>query len=591
MSKQPVLPDFEEQKRIVLQKLANQGMKFFLFHHKSTSNKKMSFKYMPYLKKIYEDTSPYIAIMSSVQTGKSELLLIKGLSGVKLGLNIFHVFSTGEAKNSFVKSRINELCDKVPEYKKMERDDRRNMYLRNMGNANWKFVVSNSKAHFDEYPADVVIIDEKDSCNQENIQLADSRMENSNYKFRWYVGNPTVANRGISVDFEKSTKNEWHFKCRECNEWMEADFFQIVVRETKDKDGNHVAYHLYDKEWKEDSGRDIRIRCPHCETLQHRGVGKWIEMNPGAMVSGYHISKLMKLSSTVSEMWGQLKEADGNEFKIQVFYNKILGLPYSGIGSKITAEMLDACAYDYVLRDSSSKHTVAGLDIGSKFDLQVDIVAKHKGKRKKLFLNAFRLGSIGEVIDKIEEFNIRTLCVGIKPERNLAMELQKSCFGKCEVLLIEELEGVSGDLKIFGFKEKEDLGVINVDRTWLLDNALKQVKKKLMIVPKEFRSILNGYWIKSMEKITRMFMNDKEEYKWSKADGDHFMFANAFSTIAWMRDQEAVISGDDLEPTEYQRRGFDGKGNRIIESPEREGSIGILRNRYGRTRRSGFRRR
>jgi len=587
---QAELPDFGTYKKIALKRIVKQGFDYFRNHHLSTKGSKMSFKFMPYLHKIYLEESPLIAIQSSVQTGKSEWALIRGLACVGLGMNVFHVFSTGEAKNSFVKSRINELCDKVPVYKAMEKDDRRNMYLRNMGEANWKFVISNSKSHFDEFPADVAIVDEYDSCNPENVLLIDTRLDGSNYKFQWFVGNPTVSNMGVSQFYDKSTQNKWHFRCRDCNELMESDFFSIVVNETKDKDGNHISYHLYDTEWNETLDRDILIKCPHCESMQTRGKGKWVEKNPGARIAGYHISKMMKLNSEIREIWEELKEAEGNDYKLQVLYNKKLGLPYSGTGAKVTAEMLDRCAYEYVPKDSSNKPTIAGLDIGSKFDMQIDIAAKHEGKKKKLMLNAFRLNTLEDVKAIIEQFNVRTLCVGVKPERHLAKQLRDDMFGKCEVILIEEVEGRSGNLKLFGFKEDEENGVITTDRTWLLDEAIKNIKMRNVLVPREFRGLLSGYWLRSMESITRVFQNEKEEYKWSKADTDHFCFANAFSTIAWMRDQNAIIIGDDdLEKT--QKKTHDERGNRIIEPVERKERIGIMRERYAGLRKGWSRRR
>lgn len=583
---QPKLRDFAKTKKLALQSIVKRGLGFFVDHHVSTKGGKMSFLYMPYLYKIYKDMNPMIIVQSSVQTGKSEWALIKGLSCVYLGLNVFHVFSTGEAKNSFVKSRINELCDRVPIYKNMEKDDRRNMYLRHMGKANWKFVISNSKSHFDEFPADVVIVDEYDSCNVENIPLADTRMENSDYKLKFLIGNPTVTNTGINVFYEDSTKNEWHFKCVECGKSFPADFFKIVTREIVDKDGNHIAYKLYDEEWNENLERDIYIKCIYCNCLQERKVGKWIAKNPESKISGYLISKIMKLNAKISEMWRELKDAEGNEYKMQIFYNKTLGRTYEGTGAKVTPAMLDRLTYDYVTKDMSSKPTIAGMDVGSKFDLQIDISAKHEGKRKRLLLNVFRCDSLDDVKDKIEEFNIKTLCVGIKPERHLMKTFREDMFGKCNVILIEETGSTSGTLKLQGFKENEDEGTITVDRTWLLDESMKNIKLKFNILPKEYRGLLGGYWLKSMEAITRIYQNDKEEYKWSKADNDHFRFADAFSMLAWMKTQDAILMGDDVKKTETKKT-TDGRGNRIIpEKKSRVERIGIMKRRFGLGRKS-----
>ena len=545
----------DEIKRIASKDIVNTCMMFFDGHHLSTSHQKMSFDKMKYLLQIYFDESSEIIVMSSVQTGKSEWALMRGFACMDLGLNVFHVFSTGEAKYSFVKGRIDELCDSVEIYKNMENDDRRNKYLRSMGKANWKFVISNSKSHFDEFPADVAIVDEYDSCNSENMSLIDTRLENSKYKFKYYVGNPSVDNFGISKPFKAGKQYEWFFKCVRCGCKIKADFFKCVIKEIKDKDGNHVAFQLYDSEWNENLDRDIMINCGQCNFVQERpNNGFWVQMNKSGKIASYHISKLIKLTSKVSELWLDLKDAEGNEYKMQVFYNKKLGLPYSGTGSKVTKEMLDRLVYDYTTRESSTKVCIAGLDIGDKFDLQIDMSARHDGKRKKLFINAFRCGTLDEVKEKIELFNIRTLCVGIKPERHLMQKFREDMIGICDVILIEELDTRGGNLKLLGFQEDSDLGVIKIDRTWMLDEAMKNMRMKFNILPKGYEGVLGGFWFESMVSITRIFENDKEEYKWSKADNDHFRFADAFSMIAWMQTQEAVLFAENKTQEEPERK-------------------------------------
>jgi hypothetical protein len=543
-------------RKIASKDIVNTCMMFFDEHHLSTSHQKMSFEKMPYLLQIYFDESPEIIIMSSVQTGKSEWALMRGFACMDLGLNVFHVFSTGEAKYSFVKGRIDELCDSVEAYKKMENDDRRNKYLRSIGKANWKFVISNSKSHFDEFPADVAIVDEYDSCNTENIGLIGTRLENSKYKFKYYIGNPTVENTGLAKFYLEGKQYEWHFKCVRCKSRIKSDFFKCVVKEIKDKDGNHVAFQLYDKEWNGNLDRDIMIRCGQCNFLQQReNNGFWVAKNPNAKISSYQISKLIKLSSPIREIWEELKTAEGNEGKMQIFYNKKLGRPYSGTGSKVTKEMLDKLVYDYTARDVSSKPCIAGMDVGEKFDLQIDMSAKHDGKRKKLLINAFRCSSLDDVKEKIEIFNIRTMCVGIKPERHLMQKFRNDMMGICDVILIEELDTRTGNLKLTGFQENEDLGMIKVDRTWMLDESMKNIKLGFNIIPKGYEGLLDGYWLDSVISITRIYQNEREEYKWSKADNDHFRFADAFSMIAWMQTQEAVMFAENKSevPKEIKR--------------------------------------
>ncbi len=572
----------ETTKELILKRIVNTGMYYFKECHKSTTNKKMTFRNMPYMYDIYKDPSPEIVVMSSVQTGKTEWLLIKAFAGLECGLSVFHVFATMQSKNSFVKSRINHLCDKVPEYQKLERDDKRNKYLRHIGNAAWRLANSKSSTDFDEFPADIEIVDELDSCDQENIGKAKDRLDKSKYKFKWQVGNPTVKNIGTAQEWEKSTKNEWHFRCKECNELMIADLFKIVIDEKTDNEGNHISYELFDTEW--DGQRDIYIRCYHCGALQERGKGKWIAGEKKAKISGYHISKIMKYDAPISELWEELKEAEGNEYMMQLFFNKRLGLPYEGVGSKVTLGMLKQAEGEYTavqslagnswIAESAGKkteeiHTIAGVDVGEKIDIEIDLPIKVDKKRKRMMLHVARCKDFKEIEDKIAQFNIRRLVIDAKPEVRTVQDFQERMYGKCDVVRAEIVHARQGDLKLAGFKEKEDEGTLQIDRTWLLDETLKTIKSKEFITPKGHESLLDGFWAESMCSITRIYNNEREEYIWSKSH-DHFLFANAFCMIAFRQTIEPVVIGN-IKQTEQEKQ----------QHEPRKGMIRGMKPRFG----------
>jgi len=585
----------EKQTRKVLQDVVNQGLIFFLKHHKNTHNMPMSFYDMPYLYPIYKDKSPKIVIQSSVQTGKSEFELIRGMSFMRFGLSVFHVFSTGKAKNSFVKTRINDLVGRVPAYQAMERDgmNKRNMVIRNLGEGVWKFAVSGTSSDFDEFPADVLMVDEEDSCNEENLAKAIARMENSIFKFQIRVGNPTVKSIGISDRFDKSTKNYWYFKCEKCGKRFPAwNPFDVLIDEICDTDGNHVMYELYDKEWKEDGGRDIKMKCTICGHLQSRGKGKYESETKNKDWSGYHIGKMMKLNSPLTEMWEVLQEAEGNEYKLMVWFNKWAGLPYEGVGSKITLEMLSCNRAEYTVLQrfddtwihkiakprSKTAKAVAGVDVGTYYDMEIDLPVQSKGKIKMMMLNVVRCKDLHEVKEMVLRYNIGVLCIDAQPERNAIEEFQREMYGICEVIRIDIKKARSGDLKLDGFKEKKDDGVIVVDRTWLLDEAMKIHNLGYSIIPKGWEMLLNGYWAKSMCSITRIYDNEKEEYHWSKTDHDHFRFAHAFSMMAWRKTGDVVMIDDKQEKAE---KNFEHVGEKQIELVT-SGELGLFRSRYGK---------
>lgn len=603
-----MIHDIKEAKaQEVMRDICKLKREMFLKHHVNTKGNKMTWMNYPYMMKIYKDTSPQVVVMSSVQTGKSEESLIHAFACLRMGLSVFHVFSTDIAKNAFIKSRVEDLCDKVPYYQEMERDVVRNKYLKAMGNAEWKFAISGTRRHFDEFPADVVIVDEYDSCNQDNVKLADGRMENSRYKFKRIIGNPSIKNFGVSEMYDKSNKKEWHFKCYGCGEFFPADFFKVVVKEILDEDNNHLRYELYDKEWAPDMKRDIYMCCPHCGCLQDRNKwnkdsrivkydGKWIAEAPDVTLwTGYHISQLMKLNSKISDLWRELIDAEGNDYKLQVFYNRLIGLPYEGTGSKITMELLDTCAIGYSEFKQGQSHgrAVAGIDVGKYYDMHIDLPIKEKktGKKRKMFLHACRCESLTEVKDKLKQFNVGTLYIDAAPEYNAIQEFQEEMYGICDVWRVQITRARTGNLKLQGYRIDEEEGCMTVDRDWLLGEGMRSVKENIDLIPESYAQICNGFWAESLCSVTREYDPDDEQFHWSKAEGlDHFRFAHAFSFLAFLDSREPVLIDDlgvviGIKPSQEATQEEQDRAKRKLERIQKMKNIqqeaGIIKTRVG----------
>jgi len=373
-----------------------------------------------------------------------------------------------------------------------------------------------------------------------------------------------VANMGIAKEFVNSDQKVWHFKCVKCGEFFKADFFETVVEEKKDSEGNHISYGLYDTEWSEKSNRDVLMRCPHCHKLQDRKkwttkgktkryAAKWIATNPGHRRSGYEISQMMKLNATLADLWRELLAAEGNDEEIQLFFNSRLGLEYSGSGAQVTRELIESCAKKYNRFERFSKReTVAGVDVGKHYDMQIDLAIRAKlgSKRRKMMIHTCRCDSWAEVKDKCDQFNVTTCAIDSQPETNPALEFQKEMEGLTRVILVRitrARQGGGSKLRLTGWDHDEDHDIMTVDRDWLLSESHKMFQQRLNIVPRGYEDFHDGFWLESMESLTKVLEKEEERYRWSKAEGkDHFRFADAFSMLAWLLGREAVLY-DDLE--------------------------------------------
>lgn len=558
-----------------LQKIKDVRLRLFAGHHVNSSNMPMSFDDMPYLVQIYNEASPEIYLMGGVQNGKTDWMTVDCFSALTCGLDVFHVFAKSMSRQKYFKNRVNPLCDRVPVYKEMEigGHNSRNQYSRHIGDGKWIFAVSQSATDFDATAADIVAIDEYDSCDKDNVKLADDRLQNSRFRFKRISANPSLPGEGIAKLMEESKYYVYHWKCAGCGKWIPPDFFKVVCKNITDDDGNHIRYQLHDEEWREDLDRDIYIQCPHCEMMQDREKwierdgkrvyqGKWIPKHPEKKVAGYWMPLLIKLGTRIEELWDYLLDAEGNDWKIQLFYNKRLGLPYEGIGSKLDRSIIGRCTENYTPLESVDYPTFAGVDVGKYFDIQIGCHQRtEKGDRKRRFLNAYRCESLSEIEELIGRFNIRTIVFDSKPETNLIQEFARKMYGKCRVWLAQIENTRSGSLKIQGMQVKDLEQIIRVDRDWALTEAQSQYNTRMCIVPDNFLNILNGFWIDSMESISRTKDPERDEYTWSKKEGkDHCRFSDMLNMIAFMMGGEAILMQDkpreEKEDEEYKEPGL-----------------------------------
>ena len=87
--------------------------------HYTHKNERLTFKKRHYLRDIYFDSSPYIAILKATQCGISEWLVVKAITKAMKSRSVFYVLPTWELKNRFVKNRMDRSILFSPYYQKI----------------------------------------------------------------------------------------------------------------------------------------------------------------------------------------------------------------------------------------------------------------------------------------------------------------------------------------------------------------------------------------------------------------------------------------------------------------------------------------
>lgn len=491
-------------------------------HHRTHKGLNIDFTGYPYLKAIYLDESPIVDIIKSTQSGLSEYLTVRDIGRAMKGRSVFHVLPTGQLRNRYVKNRFDKSVQNTPFYYQLiQGEDERRTYgrgsesvsLKQVGPGTIAYVSSNSEASFTEFPADDLVIDELDQCNQEVIPMGEERLSNSDNPSRVRISNPTVEGYGIDDHYAKSDKKKWFVKCPHCGHWFHPEWYEHVVQQEGEEN-----YVLRDTEWDYDSPRDIAMVCDKCAGLVHKGApGDWVRETQFNGRSGYQISKLFTAKTTLREMAERFEEGLVKTVVMQRFYNADLGLAFTAEGAKITDANIDGALGDWRNGAKLPGYPIAGIDVGSVCNYVIGYVTPS---------GEILAGEIGilrttaeDIYAKLKEKGVNLCVIDARPEASLVRKLKEMHRGTYSAYYAEDAIRESVDQ----FRN------VKIDRTTTLDSVKEGLVSGRFKLPVNAKSIPEFY--AQMTAATRIFDPEAHKgqgsYKWtegSKADHYHHAF-------------------------------------------------------------------
>ena len=486
-------------------------------YHHTHKNKPISFHNREFQKKIYLENADYIVIKKSTQCGCSEWLICNSFSKALTGRSVFYVLPTFALTTRFVRNRIDRTCQYSRYYKVVIQEgiksQSESIMLKHFGSGSIAFVGSNTAGVFTEYPADDLIIDELDYCDQDNIEMGWERLSEAEHKMEIRISNPTIEGFGIDTEYATTTQYEWHIKC-ECGNYVKPDFFEHVVRETGE--GQFV---IRDKDYKRD-GMDINLICDRCDKpVDRKAGGLWIPRYPGRAKKGYHISKLFSTNVKVREIVDRFEKGLSSDIVMQRFYNADLGIAYTAKGAKLTDDMLDDCKEDYQMRaPKKGAICLMGVDVGKLLHVRISQLLPDK-RMKAVFIGEVR--DEQDIVDLYTIYQVKLGIIDAMPESRMS----KSIASKLKNMFI----------CYYGQGKKDSIDIhnkiITVDRTAALDNVKESVVLKNIILPKNAQSIPNYY--PQMVASTRVWDEKRQRYIWIEGSKeDHFFHAEAYGILA-----------------------------------------------------------
>lgn len=503
----------------------------------------MDFRLFPYLRQLYADPSEKIVLQTGTQTGKTEWVLCDAFALISLGLAVQNVQPKDDARSQFIRTRI---------YPQMRMSEYYAQHLSTAGSlADWsgggtlRLTFSNVEDEMIAFPADAVSVDEVDFCNIRNLALLPDRMMGSPYRIERRTSTPTTVGhagcQNINFHYESSDRKIWLVECPACHTYQPITWEENIVEETRDpKTGGLTGYRLRDDHWHVGLDRDPRVLCKHCaHPINRLGSGVWHRRNPKASVSGYNLNKFSSPLISIAEAVHDYSKSQGNPRELQRFANSYSGVPYQGVGDKVTEEMLALCAQDYQMLERNlscmaERPCSMGIDVGPKW---LDVrISDHpfEGVRRALFIGKVKWH---DLVPLIQQFRVRLAVIDEEPERSKSIEFQDQA--PCRVVMCcnRELSGAHNEgcqPSLAEVRMKMSNKRITIDRTVWMDNAQSSYARRNNWIPRNWRTLLDGAYMIEMTTPTRVLeMDDKgvQKYVWTSGR-DHSFLADVYDLVA-----------------------------------------------------------
>jgi phage terminase large subunit GpA-like protein len=303
------------------------------------NGKPFSFSNYPMFKAIYDGGYQELLMMTCRQVGKSTTLanfIISESIAVPHFKNYF-LCPTQEQTHRFSSDRVGTTITYSPLIKK---------YFTNAGTSARvlsREFANGSKIQF-SYATDDADRARGVSCDRLSLDevqdmilsvvepVVKECLNESDYKLMTWAGTPKTMENTIQSRWEASTQTEWVMKCEGCNA------FNIIRSER--------------------SVGKLGPVCLKCGKYLNPRNGRWVDTNPGAVIKGFHVSRLM-MPRVVPAAWSSQEDIEKatkewakvfaklegpNSYALSTFRNEVLGVSDS-IGRRlVTIESLREAA-------------------------------------------------------------------------------------------------------------------------------------------------------------------------------------------------------------------------------------------------------
>lgn len=517
----------------------------------------IDFEKRPFLIDIYNDLSPYQALLKPPQIGATVMNTLKSLWVAKnMQRQIIYTLPTQGDVQDMVGGSFNRIIAQNPVLMTWVKDHD-TIEQKAVGDSMIFYRGTFTSKQAMMIPSGLNIHDEVDASDPSVIVQYENRLQaQEDGGWRWYFSHPTLAGHGVDVYWQLSDMKEWHLECEHCK----AD--QVLT-------------------WPDniDIEREVYI-CSHCKkelSHENRISGVWKNKDgiewEGEIVgpyqfSGWHVSQLMLWNKSAKDIIRAFNDPLKDK---QYFWNYVLGLPYVSSDDRIDAEVVLRNCVDVV--NPRTARVVIGADTGHgiHFCLMNKDGVFYYEHAKVITASKTPYHRIEEMLDKfpksIAVFDQGGDLIGVR-------QLQQKYPGRV-FLCFYNKDRKSIDLVEWG--ENDEYWKVRVDRNRMMTLMVEQLRDvgryRFNGTPEEWREFANMFGNLYREKVEVKEVKGKDdrslygaEYVWKRNGPDHFAHALLYATVGMQRygGEMAKVVGDNA----YEDM---PKGNIITPQAEKAG--------------------
>jgi hypothetical protein len=492
-----------------------------------------SYKDHEYQEAILSDTSVETNTRKCSQVGISEVLARKalGLVNVLQPYTVIYTVPTAHFAGTFMKTRVDPVIQGSKTMREMVHRTNDNSEMKQFGDSMLYCKGAASSNAPISIPADHLIHDEVDFCDQDVLTQYQSRLTHSPWRKIDRFSTPTLPNFGIDKFFQESRRHFLMVKCDHCNHDFVPSYYDHVKIPGFDDDLRKITkYTLTRIRWEE-----AAVICPHCgkvPSLQwpHR---RWVCENPSEnyVASGRQVSPF-DAPNIITPSY--LVKVSTNYARSQDFVNFNLGLPAEDKEASLSREDFEKLFCQF---EANGLVYVMGVDVGALYHF---VIAGVDGQGNMYVVHREQV-PMGLARKRYMELKAkyRVICTVIDstPHAETVMALQAedpnlyaSVYMKSKSLLthhVVQKEEEKGEGKSF-------VRQVNVNRSRAFDGYMEFIRgNAMMIQAGEDKDLIIQHHC-SMKRV-KVYDNESGElaYSWQKTDGnDHYHHAFLYCWVA-----------------------------------------------------------